>query len=351
MPKVFFSLILLLVSFFNYGNNRSIWVTAWDLTSPTRIDQMLEKISKHGFNKVFVQTRYRGDALYTPNKLDSTYSNPDERCYLLAGTNFDPLQYTIDKAKLYGIQVHAWVTVFVSTPHDLTKISRNHHFYTKPDWLLKDKNGASIKHDNYEGAFIDPAIPEVREYLMNVFCDIIVNYEVDGIQFDYIRYPDSIYGYNNVLHHDSLKAEGQDFLMWRQQKISSFLNAAYIRLKAIKPKLEISAAVIADPLKAYNSYSQNWSLWLKEGYIDRVYVMAYNTSNSSFAHTMSYLNRQPGKDKISIIIRAWQEDKPYPVNKINEKINIIRTTTFKDIGYYNYSGMLNNKYFDSIKFL
>lgn len=350
MPRVLLVLFFIFLAISNFGANRSIWVTAWDLTSTQSIDEMLKKVSKHGFNKVFVQTRYRGDALYVPNKKDSTFLNPDKRCYLISGTDFDPLQYTIDKAKEYQIEVHAWVTVFVSTPHDLSKISPQHHYYTHPEWLLKDRSGKTIPNDNYEGAFLDPAIPEVRDYLLNVFCDIASNYEISGIQLDYIRYPDSIYGYNTYAQ-DSTISSSTDFLKWRQQKISSFVNASYIKLKVIKPQLEVSAAVIADPIKAYNSYSQNWANWLSEGYIDRVYVMAYNTYNSSFQQTLNYLNRQQHKEKISIIVRAWQEDKPYPVSKINEKLVMIKASKFRDIGYYNYSGMLKNKYFEHINFL
>lgn len=342
--------VIIFLSITLKAQDRAVWVTAWDMNSPEKIDAMVTKMQSYGFNKIFIQTRYRGDALYFPNKVDSTYINDESRCYLLKDKKFDPLSYTIEKAKPFGIGVYAWVTTFVITPHDLRKIDSCHVYFQHPDWLLKDKKGNSISFDKYEGAFLDPALPEVRKYTLDILSDIVTNYEIAGIQLDYIRYPDTIFGWNfySLKLADSLP--NFNFSAWKQQKISSFVNQTFITLKNINPNLEISAAVISNREKANDSYSQQWWNWLEEGFIDRVYVMAYNTSNRTFTELISELKKIPQQDKLTIIIRSWKENKPYHYSLINTKINILKAAGFENFGFYNYNGLVTEKYLDHIKF-
>lgn len=348
--KLALILLILLFSTSAKAQDRAVWATAWSINSPKKIDALLLDLSKHHFNKLFIQARYRGDALYFPNRTDSTYKNPDSLCYLLADTLFDPLAYTIEKAKQYNIKTYAWVTTFVISPHDLSKLGKNHVFFKHPEWLLETKSGRKIGYNSYEGAFLDPANNEVREYTINVLSDIVQNYEIDGIQLDYIRYPDTLYGWNEesrrLFHEDSLF----DFARWKQQKINSFLNRTYIQLKSINPNVEISAAVIANRDKAINKYAQNWEFWLQNHFIDRAYVMAYNTLNASFKTLITQLNQMKQHDKMTIVIRAWQEYRRYHVSKINDKLAILKRYQFMDIGYYNYSGLKKYGYLESIHY-
>lgn len=346
--------IIALISFLSFSpinaQDRAVWATVWEINTPEKIDKMLSDINKHHFNKLFIQVRYRGDAIYIPNKTDSTYINTEKRCYILRGSNFDPLEYTILKAKPLGIKVYAWVTTFVITPHDLTKIDSSHIFYTKSDWLLRTKSGKMINYNEYEGAFIDPANTEARQYTLNILADIVSNYKIDGLQLDYIRYPDTIYGWNN----ESLKLKDSvqnfNFDKWKQQKVTSFVNLTYITLKNINPSLEISAAVIGDKIKAGNKYSQYWWSWTDQSIIDKVYVMAYNTSNNSFLNLIKQYDMMPNKQKMTIILRSWQDDKPYHVSQINNKLSFLKAHGFYDIGFYNYSGLIEYKYLEQIKF-
>ena len=332
------------------GQGKSVWVTAWNMNTPEKIDNMLSDVHQYGFDKVFLQTRYRGDALYFPNRIDSTFSNPDSLCYLLRETHFDPLAYAIQKADTLDIKIYAWVTTFVATPHDLRKITPGHIYYTHPEWFLRTKKEKISPYNEYEGAFLDPALPEVREYLINVFSDIVTNYDIAGIQMDYMRYPDSIYGWNSYSRALNDSLTDFDFSAWKQGKISSFVNYAYITLKNIKPEIEISAAVISDTAKALNSYSQDWVDWLDNNYIDRVYVMAYNTSTRSFTNLISKLNGFNQHKKMTIVVRGWQEIRPYSASKINDKLKVLKKYNFDCVGFYNYSGLRDNNYLPFIRF-
>jgi uncharacterized lipoprotein YddW (UPF0748 family) len=349
-----FSGLLFIVFILNFSyaqaQVRAMYATVWSISKAEDIDRLLETAHKYHFNQIFFQARYRGDALYIPNKTDSTYENNEQLCYVVKDSAFDPLGYAIEKAKKYHIEIHAWVTVFVMTPHDLWKIQESHAYYQNPEWVTYDRQGRMMPNNVQEGAFFDPGVPAARRYFMNVASDLVSNYDISGIQFDYIRYPDSSYGYNPIALNEYSKVDSISFPKWKQKQISSFVNQLYLQLKNINPQLQISAAVIAKRDKALNKYSQNWPFWLKERYIDKVYLMAYNTSNRSFTRLIEQASKVKMHKKMVIVVRAWPPGKAYPVSQINEKVKITRRYHFKNFGFYSYSGMIDNNYLPYIKF-
>ena len=67
----------------------------------------------------------------------------------------------------------------------------------KPQWANYQKRNAfsatipySVSEHN--GYFIDPANPEVQTFLYELLCEIVNRYRPDGINLDYIRYPQSL---------------------------------------------------------------------------------------------------------------------------------------------------------------
>ena len=320
-----------------------MWATIWSCNKASKIDNIISTAKKYDFNKIFVQVRYRADALYFPNKIDSTFSNTESRCYLLKDSDFDPLQYAITKAKEAQIEIHAWVPIFVVTPHNLTKISSSHIYYTHNEWITVDEDGKKMPNNTHEGAFLDPGIPQVQEYTLNILKDIATNYDVSGIQLDYIRYPDSLYGYNPIALEYYKSSSYNNYPEWKQSQINSFVNKAFIMLKNIDPKLQVSAAVFGNQQKAINKFSQNWKTWLSGSYIDKIYVMAYNTSDDSFKEVLQGIN-DVDKTRTTIILRAWIDRGKYSVHQINRKVSISKKMGFTNFGFYSYSGLIKNNY-------
>jgi uncharacterized lipoprotein YddW (UPF0748 family) len=347
-----FSLIIyfgLYSSYVAIAQDRAMWATIWSISTPDKIDKIIETAKDYNFNKIFLQARYRADAMYFTNRLDSSYENKETRTYLLKDSKFDPLLYAINKTRNLNIEIHAWVPIFVATPHDLTKINDNHIYYLHPEWITVSDKGKKMRSDEHEGAFLDPGIPQVQSYLLNILSDIALNYDVDGIQLDYIRYPDSIYGFNPIAIENYKNSSDTIFDIWKQKQINAFVNKAYIQLKNINSSLQISASVFANQDKAVNQFSQNWKMWLINSYIDQVYVMAYNISNSSFEKVLESIN-DVKKKKTTIILRAWKDKKPYYAHQINEKIKLSKKYEFLNLGFYSYSGMIKNNYLNHIKF-
>ena len=344
-----FLLLLLGCANFAQAEIRATWLPVWNFNTAQKIDRALADCQRYGITDIIAQVRYRGDAMYIPNKSNRQYPNPEKKSYLLE-TGFDPLQYLLERAG--SIKIHAWITVFVITPHDLSKIDPAHIYYQQPQWVTADFTGSDMPHDSHEGAFLDPGILEVQDYTLNIILDIVSNYSLAGVQLDYIRYPDWYYGLSSSArqrYKDETKYEDADsWLAWKEQQISQFVQTVHQQLQIISPQTILSAAVIAKPQEANERFFQNWYDWLESGYIDYVYPMAYTTSDAAL---LGLFELYPAALHPKIVpgLRAWSSDKSYSVKQINRKIAFSRRYAFAGFALYSYSGIIDNNYFPQLK--
>ena len=322
---------------------RALWVTAWDINTPEKIDKMVEFALDHNINQIFAHVRYRSDALYFPNRFFDTYDNPEPRSYILNGNYFDPLAYLLDITKETDLEIHAWVTVFVATPRTIENIADNHLYKTRNEWFTRDFLDTQMSYNSYEGAYLDPGVPEVQDYLINVFLDIVNNYPVKGIQLDYIRYPDSQFGHNPVAIESFHRSgyNNSQFHQWKEEQINRFVRRFYAEIKYHDPELIVSAAVISDLNRARMRYSQNWTEWLEEGYLDYAYIMSYSPVDEVVQKELDEVKKW--KERIIVGLRAWAENnRPYSPDLVSSKISISKKLGFPGIALFSYSGIRAN---------
>lgn len=347
-------ILLLLISSFLLSKTRAIWIPIWEVTSKEKIDNLLTDVKTHDFDKMLVQVRYRGDVAYFPNKFNSYYPNKENKYHAIADSLFDPLGYIIDHARKLDIEVHAWFPTFVITGHDLSKLDPANPYFTNPEWITVDNTGNKMDYDSYEGAFLDPGITEVQNYTESVIMDIAANYDVDGIHLDYIRYPDSYFGYNLLARKKYISAikepSGENWSKWKEEQITAFVRKIHNNLKKTAPTLQLTAAVIPDINKAVKRYSQNWLNWLETGIIDQVYLMEYTTSTTTLESNLNFASQFKQNNNIIVGLRAWSTQFTYPSKKINEKIKLVNASNFAGYALYSYTGIIGSNYFESLKY-
>ena len=138
---------------------------------------------------------YHGGQAWFPSKVAD--AGPYERCRKALGE--DPLALIIRQAHAQGIQVHAWLNLMSLGQNT------NANFLKKygTDILtrnLKEKNKLEdFKIDNQY--YLEPGDLRVRDDLAKTVQEILRAYpDLDGIQFDYIRYCDAHphYGYTKA---------------------------------------------------------------------------------------------------------------------------------------------------------
>ena len=260
---------------------RGIWVCPWEMPTPAAVDEVVDFAASYGFNALFYEVRYRGDAFYTPNKKDRRFPNPEPRARDLASQppGWDPLDNLVAKGHARGLQVHAWVTTFV-VANKKTPTPAGHPVAEHPEWLSQTKTGETW--DPYGMAWLDPGLPAVQDYLYNVFMDIVVNYNVDGLHLDYVRYTSPAFGRNPAAiarfeAESGVSADDENaFAAWRREQLNAFVGRLYEGMAKAKPGCALTTAVFASRRgTAYNDCLQDWTAWLEGGYVDAVAPMAY----------------------------------------------------------------------------
>jgi len=325
---------------------RALWVVRTSLTSSAAIDEMVAAAKAGGFNTLLVQIRGRGDAYY----LGSTEPRPPA---LISQPTFDPLARTISAAHGAGLAIHAWINVNLVAGTDLP-IARNHVVYRHPEWLMVPRSlgedfatldptgpeylGRLIRHarnqsGELEGLYLSPVTQGSVDYTAAVVRDIVQRYAVDGVHFDYVRYPDDEFDYSRETlsafrrlvvpdltdserRRYEARAESEPLLYtrafpdrwhaFRTERLTALLTQLRNTVRSVRPGAEVSVAVAADPVEATGRRLQDWPLWLAQDLIDIVCPMANDTDNAAFASQIATAREAAGRHPLWVGIGAYR---------------------------------------------
>ncbi len=348
-------------------DTRCLWILRDSLTSPEKIDSAMTYAEKSGFDKVFIQIRGRGDALY---KSDIVPRNP-----LLSPDDFDPLAHTILLGKILDIEVHVWFNTYILWSSRNEPADPNHLYHTSKEWTEANTYGKmdwridlkSPRVPNWEGIYLAPTHPDVNPYLRSVLREIIENYDIDGIHFDYIRYQDDIYGYNpdgrkrfeNIYTIDPLDiAKGiistrfgwtQEFVdsiniawnRYRQDAVTELIQMVWEDIITDSREIQLSAAVKPNLPMAKDRYFQNWEYWVASGLLDFVVPMNYYSEISDFNRDIQIMKANfvdEDLNKIIIGIATYNQD----AQSAADKILIARLNGFSGVSVFSYDAHKHN---------
>ncbi|MBW4631081.1 MAG: family 10 glycosylhydrolase [Iphinoe sp. HA4291-MV1] len=260
---------------------------------------IFDRIAQAGINTIFFETVNAGYTIY-PSKI-TPQQNP-----LVRG--WDPLASAVKLAHERGIELHAWVWAFAAgnrRHNQLLNINLNYPgpvLAAHPDWTGYDNRGQMILSGQNK-PFFDPANPQVRQYLLDLYEEIVSRYDVDGLQLDYIRYPfqdpaaNRTYGYGEAAREqfqqmtgtDPVKISPRERQLWqkwtefRTQQIDSFVAQMSQRLRKKRPNLILSAAVFPLPeQERVQKLQQHWEVWARRGDIDLIVPMTYAQDTPRF---------------------------------------------------------------------
>ncbi|HKV98510.1 MAG TPA: putative glycoside hydrolase [Vicinamibacterales bacterium] len=210
------------------------------------------------------------------------------------------LEFALPLAKAERLELHAWMWTMVCLQED---VIRDH-----PDWYNVNAKGESAHDkpayvDYYK--FLDPARPEVREYIRDTVSEIAAIPGVESVHLDYVRHPDAIlpsglwskygivqdkvyppydYGYTDDSRRRFKAAHGVDPLElkdpesnaeWFQYRLDSVVDLVndYLVPAAHAKGTKISAAVFPGPSRARKMVRQDWGRFQ----LDAFFPMLYHT--------------------------------------------------------------------------
>lgn len=266
---------------------RGAWLSAWlpGYLTAEQIDATVAAAKRAGINALFIQVRKNADAYYD-SKIEPRASN--------IAADFDPLAYAVKKGHAEGLQVHAWVNAFRVWTSSKPPADPKHIVNLHPDWVNRNFDGTTRAA---EGTYLDPGVPAARDHITSVVVDIAKRYDVDGIQWDYIRYPGRDWGYSDAAlaryyaesgTKDKPAVKDPKWMQWKRDQVTALVKATAEQVHAIKPKLAMSASTIAwggcpaefTGTEAYAVVCQDFQMWAKNGYIDVNLPMVYKTESS-----------------------------------------------------------------------
>jgi uncharacterized lipoprotein YddW (UPF0748 family) len=295
---------------------RSIWVTRWDYKTAEDVVRIMDNVAELGFNAVIFQVRGNGTAYYRseiePWAWELTSDGPETTG---KDPGWDPLEVALREAHARGLELHAWLNVFPAwRTQRYPPRASGQLWWERPDWFMSDAAGRRmVPRDRSVNpgvgdwySFLSPGVPEVQDYIASVFAEVAANYAVDGVHYDYVRYPFEIRevadGYR--ARGDSLgnwsydavslarfaretgvaapEADPGAWRDWRVEQVSATVRKIHAAVSAHRPGVIFSASVMPDPADARATKYQDYAVWLEEGILDAAITMNYTPDVAVF---------------------------------------------------------------------
>ena len=286
---------------------RGVWLTTlggldWPktkATSPARIEQqkqelrnILDMYQACRINTVFLQTRVRGSVIY-PSRIepwDVALTGQYDK-----SPGYDPLAFAIEECHRRGMELHAWVvTVPCFKIAQARRVGKKSLMNTHPSWLRRHA-------DSY---YLDPGLPGVADYIADICQEITEHYDVDGIHFDYIRYPENPESFPDAATYKKY-GKGMSKREWRCANITAIARKAYERIKAVKPWVRVSCSPVGKYQDVSRYSAKGWAAlttvyqdaqgWLREGIMDMLCPMMYFQGNHFYPFAADWQEQSYGR--------------------------------------------------------
>lgn len=274
---------------------RAVWLTTnggmdWpkgiytEAEQKTALVDILDKLAMAHFNTIVLQVQVKGDVIWN-SKIQPfmrDFSGDGSK-----GMTWDVCKYVIDECHKRNMECHAWIVPYrVGTANEAARYKNNSvvkHVTTLHPELCVLYNNAY---------YLDPGLPEVRTYLLDLYKEMVTNYDFDGTNFDYTRYPGSDFDdSSSYAKYGNGKAKAD----WRRENINTFVGEFYDMVKSIKPDMKVGAAPIGTyknvsgygNMTAYGSVYQDAAEWMCRGKHDLLIPQMYWNEKYGFSPNMT----------------------------------------------------------------
>ncbi len=303
--------------------------------------EMLDALKMAGVNMVFFQTRLRSDVAY--------FSNIEPMSKVFTGTTgnnpgYDPLAFTIEECHKRGMECHAWI---VAIPVG----NRAHQREMGAASLDRRRKDLMLYYKDQ--CYMNPGNPDTKNYLGQIVEEIVSQYDVDGVQFDYLRYPE----FANALQDQTwynLYGEGRSRAQWRRDNLTEIIRHLYHTVKEIKPWVAVSTCPLgrygdlprysASTFTAFNAVFQDPKEWLQEGIQDLLFPMMYYRNNYFYPFVLDWKeasNGRPVVPGLGIYFLDPSEGN-WTLQDVRDQMAFCRASGIDGIAYYRAQFLIDN---------
>ena len=249
---------------------------------------------------------------------------------------WDPLAFLVEEAHASGMEVHAWFNTFLVRGVQERPQGTLHVVDRHPEWVAQ-ANGEW---------WLDPGIPAVRDYLVRVGLDIIRNYDIDGFQFDFLRYPAAPFPDDATYRQFGGGTPKAD---WRRENVTRLVAAFHDSVQSVKPFLKLGATPLGiyknsariRGLQSYEEVYQDSRGWLAAGLLDYLAPQLYWS-----------IGGRPGNPDFALLAKEWSEHaygreiiigigayKPDVTDQLTQIIDLTRDVGASGQAFFRYSNV------------
>ena len=302
---------------------------------------ILDRLKEANFNTVMMQTRLRGDLIY-PSAIETF----PEALTGKSGKNpgYDPLAFAIEECHKRGMELHAWIVTIPAGNNRQVKLLGKHSVVKKYRQICK-------QHDR--AWFLDPGHPKTADYLSNIVREIVTKYDVDGIHFDYIRYPENAHRFPDRDTHRKY-GKGKDLKLWRRENITNIVRRLYSEVKQVKPWVKVSSSPVGKfkdtsrysslGWNAYETVYQDAQGWLKEGIHDALFPMMYFKDNHFYPFVLDWKENDNGRwvvPGLGIYFLSPKE-KDWPLDEMSRQLYFTRQSELAGHAFFRNKFLMDN---------
>ncbi len=317
------------------GEHRAWWCHSAFGVAGMTWDEAIKTLADNGFTAILPNMLWGGTAYYKSTVLPVAPEVAEQG---------DQIALCVAACKKYGVECHVW------------KVNWNMSHRAPKAFTERMRREGRIQV-GFDGTprptWLCPSHPENQRLEIDSMVEVAAKYDVDGIHFDYIRYPGphscfcpgcrerferligrKVKSWPADVRSD--KALEQKWLDFRRANITTVVAAVSERARKVKPKIQISAAVFRNWIVDRDKVGQDWKLWCERGYVDFVCPMDYTPYNVQFETMVKQQLAWAGKTPCypGIGLSTWaQRD----VVKLIEQIRITRRLGTKGFTIFNYA--------------
>lgn len=372
VTTIFFILLFVLINVSAQPKReiRAAWLTTaygldWPRTRATSPDKMrkqqadlltiLDKLKAANFNTVLFQTRSRDDVFYY-SKIEPMNQYLTDK--IAGDPGYDPLAFVINECHKRGMECYAWVVAIpLGSKRHVASLGKHSALY----------HTSGICTTYKTEYFLNPAKPNTKIYLMDICREITENYDIDGVVFDYLRYPE--YCGNRFPDGADYKkyGGGRSILEWRRDNITEIVRYLYNGIKAIKPWVKVCSCPVGKYRDTSRYTSHGWNAfytvcqdperWMREGIQDQIFPMMYFRGDNFYPFALDWYEQSNGRHIAPALGTYFllPQEGNWSFDDIMRQINFIRANKLAGESHFRleflmkntkgiYDGLANDKY-------
>lgn len=316
------------------GEFRAFWCHSAFGVRGLSWDEAIQRLADNGFTAILPNMLWGGVAFYESKEL------PVAAAVAQQG---DQIRQCLAAARKHGVQVHVW------------KVNYNLGTAAPKEFVERMRREGRLQSNSrgQDRPWLCPSHPANQKLETDSMIEVVRKYDVDGVHFDYIRYPDGDHcfcagcrerferaiGTTLARWPQDVLADGpqrERWLEWRRDNITAVVKAVSEQSRAIKPKLKISAAVFRNWPSDRDSVGQDWKVWCDKGYLDFVCPMDYTPMNQRFENMVTQQVQWAGRTPCYPGIGVSASSSRFGADRAIEQINIARRQRTGGFVIFNY---------------